>query len=287
MEAIEEYFDEQGLSHFPIVTIPFTKEASMQAREIVQGSKFPQKFLMDRLSVRDFNDFYAASLAWSIPAYRLNFQFDTDPRMLSEVGEYETKRTSTSAVAHELAHSIFYADTDISVEYGADGEIATIYEYHPLSDDRPMVYSRVQAVPDYLPMWIEEAIALHVEGQVALPDVPEGPGMAAEWAEEWGSGQVWLDEQYIVRNPKFQYPLRIGGAVAGQSLDILDARIPGTIQTILDIARGKADAEQFRNDLHAGVGNELYNLMFKPQPYTKWADIYHRIGNLGRVTNES
>lgn len=287
MEAIEEYFDEQGLSHFPIVTIPFTKEASMQAREIVQGSKFPQKFLMDLLSVRDFNDIYAIVGGWSVPAYRLNFQFDTGPRMLPEVGEYETKRASISTIAHELTHSIFYNETDILVEYGANDSIATIYEYRPLSGSYRMMYSSVQTVLDYEPIWIEEAIAVHMDGQVALSDVPEGPGLTTEWAEEWGKGRIWLDEQYIIRNPKFPNPARIPGAVAGQALDMLNDKIPGTIQKIFDIARGKADAEQFRTDLREGVGDESYSLMFKPQPYTKWADIYRRIGNLGRVTNES
>lgn len=288
MEAIETYFNKEDLSHFPLVTVPFTKEASIEARHIAEQARFPQKFLTTKFDEnRDFSVFWASGLGWSIPAYRLNFQFDTGSVTSAELGEDVARRYATGLAAHELAHSIFHREPQVAVTVDDSREIDHIYEYYPLSGKHYLKYAKSQDAPEYLPSWIEEAIAVYVDGQVAKPEIPRGTGTVLE-CEEWGSDVFWLNEHYLVRSPRYpDAPGSIVGAVAGQALESLNVKNPGTIQKIFDIARGKGDADQFRAELRAVVGVELCGLMFDRQPYAIWSDIYQRIGALPRNRSKS
>lgn len=278
---IEAYFDARGLKRHPTITVPYTAEGFAAASAVASETKFPIPFVRKNFSPEtDFGMVARPGTAFCVPAYKLNVITDTSEQCAQLYGEVFTQRILSTTRAHEIAHSVFHADPEIVVENSDCKEAQTIYEVYPLSGMRHPVYS-VAGEYTYVPMWAEEAFAVYVSGDVFKDDMPSGPGHITQF-DPWGSGPIWLDEQYLVRVDEYpDDPGAVCGAVAGQTLEILDQRIPGTIDAMFGIARGETDPKVFREDLKRKIGPQLFELMFTNQPYTTWTSIYSDVHSIG------
>jgi hypothetical protein len=278
---IDTYFDERGLQRHPTITVPYTAEGFAAATAVASETKFPIPFVLENFSPEtDFGVVARPGTAFCVPAYKLNVVTDTSEQCSLLYGEVFTRRILSNIRAHEIAHSVFHANKEIVVEDGDRRPPQTIYEVYPLSGMRHPVYSATGKY-SYVPMWTEEAFAVYVSGDVFKDDIPDGPGHITQF-DPWGAGTFRLDEHYLVRVSEYpDDPGTISGAVAGQTLEILDQRIPGTIDAMFGIARGETDPKAFREDLKRKIGPQLFRLMFTNQPHTVWASIYSNVYSIG------
>lgn len=184
--------------------------------------------------------------------------------------------------AHELAHSVFHAKPEILKSEA--GSQLTLFERYPLSGMVQRIFSSAAKPYQHTPNWVEEAFATHISADVFKGDVSEGSGILTSYAH-FGDGAFFLPEHYLVYSSLF--PGRPGtrvGAIAGYTLEMLNRRVPGTIEGMVGIARGTVDAKIYRSNLQKLVGKQLFGLMFNRHPYTDWTDIYRRVEGMRRTS---
>lgn len=278
---IDAYFDERGLYTHPTIRVPYSPEGFAAALAVASETKFPIPFVRERFSPKtDFEVVNGPGNAFSVPAYKLNVVTDTFKQYSRLCGEVFTQRISSTIRAHEIAHSVFHENPQIVVEDSDGRGVQTIYEVYPLSGMKHPVYSTSDEYT-FLPMWIEEAFAAYVAADVFKDDIPSGSGHVIPLDEAYGPKPFWLDEQYLGRVDEYpDAPGDISGAIAGQTLEILNQRVPGTIDAMFSIARGETDPEAFREDLKQKISPQLFRLMFTNQPFTAWSDIYSDVSSI-------
>jgi len=279
IETTKRYLGEHGLYMHPTVKIPFDAPGFAAARAVATETKYPLPFVYERFPENmNFSQINGHGRAFSTPSYRLNVIQDISERAAETWGEEFANRTASTTFAHEVAHSIFHEHPSIlmTVQHGS----RAIYEQYPLSGMLHRVYDDQKRVRSYMPTWTEEAFAAYVAADIFKAETAGRKGhlMNSKW---FGDDDFWLESQYLAYAPQWpDHPGTIGGAIAGQSLEILDARIPGTIEDMFGIAKDIIDEEQWRTNLRKKIGQKLFGMLFKRHPYTSWTTIHRSIIDL-------
>lgn len=279
-DMIDAYFTDNGLHLSPTVIVPHDKDNYAAARTIALDTTYPLPWLHEKFTEeRAQADPSVGGFSFALPIYGLNFVSDDSEILVAMYGKEIARQTLTVAYAHELAHGAFYEQPKIKVEYGPSGSVSTISEHCPLSGMNHQIFGP-EAASKVVPVWAEEAFAVYVSGQATKPMLTEGEGLTASF-EAFGKGEFHVSEHYVARSPDFpDEPGLIAGAVAGETLELLDAKIPGTIDKMFQVARGEFDSQRFRSELRKQLTPELYDLMFESQPYTTWTDTYRAVQDL-------
>jgi hypothetical protein len=276
--TIDAYFDERGLYSHPVVQLPFTPEGRNAALAVTKETKYPLPFIQNRMEQIKLSDPFATAWAFTSTPYRLNFIFDINDSLNNMCGSDFADRTMSTASAHERGHSVFHSKPTILTATTAL-EQTVIYEYQPLCGVVQRVYDESKPIR-YTPQWIEEAIATYIAGNVFRPEIPKGEGRVFE-PGVFGPDDYWLDEHYLIYSPYWpEWAGFVGGAIAGQTLETLDLKVPGTIDKMFGIAKGTVDSDEFRADLRTKVGSKLFNMMFNRHSYERWAAINNGVINL-------
>lgn len=279
-DMVDAYFADNGLYLSPTVIVPHDEDNYAAARKIALDTTYPLPYLYEKFSgERVQTDPSVGGFSFALPVYGLNFVSDSSETLVAMYGKEVARQTLTVAYAHELAHGVFHEQPKLKVEYSSSGSVSTISEHYPLSDINHQVFGP-EATSKVAPIWEEEAFAVYVSGQATKPMLTEGEGLTVSF-EAFGKKEFHVSEHYVVRSPDFpDGPGLIGGAVAGETLELLDVKIPGTIDKMFQIARGEYDSQQFRSELKSQLSPELYDLMFENQPYTTWTDTYWAVQDL-------
>lgn len=276
-DIIDQWFGDRGLNFFPTILIPNTRRAYEGVREIVGESQYPNSFLPAILRAdTDLTDIARPGAALCSAALRLNVIVDLHEDWSYACGDDAAWHYTNNAQAHEKAHGMFQQDR-LLVATGVGNTVEKILEESSLTGNTRCIYGDENY--RFEPVWIDEAIASYTAGQTLKMEYNLGRSEQPFSSENGGIYTV--AEQYVLRSEDSpDFPGRVGGAIAGQTLENLDAKAPGVIDDIFGVARGEVDAVQFRNDLAARVGPELFKLMFEPRPESTWISIYRRVGHL-------
>lgn len=278
VQVVTDYFKCRGLSYYPTIHVPNTKDGYQAVRAVANKSRFPHAFLLDIFDTQtDFSNFARAGTGLSVPAYKLNFLVDVEDEYGEMCGEDVAWYHTVTTFAHENTHSAIYSESEHIVD-SRGGNIGAIYKTNPLTNVLEQIFG--DETYKYQPLWIEEAAAGYISADVF--HVPlQTPDNYGELIYDEKGPIYALEEQYLLHSSRWpEYPGEIGGALAGQTLQNLNRKVPGTVDGILGIAKGEVNRDRFRYEMKRKIGPELFALMFKPQPYTCWLDINKKVEKL-------
>lgn len=277
---VQQYFDERELYRHPAIAVPRTEEGFAAARAITAETAYPLPFVTSKFSEdNDLNDIYSpGAMGFSVPAYQINFISTMDSLPATCKEDVYTQFRAPNIRVHELAHSVFHADPTILLQEVRGQTV--LYEHYPLSGWDHRIYHSGGEPYSAQPKWAEEAFAVHVAGDYRR--ITETPTRSEfEFRPSGNRGPVFIGGQYCIEFPdETRNYMPLDGAIAGETLDILDGIVPGTVNAMFGIARKEVNPEEFRNELKQKLGPGLFKLMFEEQPQERWLRIYYMVDAL-------
>jgi hypothetical protein len=282
----------------PVVAIPYHVSALEQAMEVTDRHPWRDPFVSGHLtdalgkrraldagqSIYDvgFPTPFASTLLGAV------FVFDDIAVNTREFEDPTFAKVMTGFTgAHEMTHGSLFALDRAS--FAVQGSGVDVTEHIMLG--QPQVVTRLEpgggTAQAYDPAWIDEAVAdwgacavretlwpesmSTVTRRVGMPDVYGKAGAA-----------IVLSPRYLLACTKYPDAPGVIGHLALAGLDALEAKRPGLIALISDVARGHTTVNVLHDALRNGVGTELTAAMIERRPYNTWAAVLDQVQALPR-----
>jgi hypothetical protein len=281
----------------PVVTIPYSVQALENVNSLSEEHVWTDPFTAD--SIEDAykkvckrgegESAYKAGVPYPFWTAVLGIAvvFDDTDLYSLDFGEIYARGNAIDASAHELAHSALAGVT--SKCYHQTGEARVQIHIKEGISQVPQTVTLVpggREVLDYEPTWIDEAAATHGAAEVRCDMYPQSvPKKSEEWvgrgADFYGLARVEIPPKYLVVSGNFPDSPGIAGcAAAGIGMDILAAKRPSLLPSIIALSAGKLAITEFHQDLRDQVGAALYADITECRPYNAWGMILEQILDL-------
>ncbi|HUD07804.1 MAG TPA: hypothetical protein VMQ52_01880 [Candidatus Saccharimonadales bacterium] len=146
--------------------------------------------------------------------------------------------------------------------------------------DAEVIYQKDKPESEYIATWIDEAFACYLAGQYRKQSGATDKSYDFDMSFAYGNGKASLKEHYVFfvnKKANKLYLTHARGAVAGQFLEMLDEKFPGTIDQMLEVARGNLSPAKFHRNMQQILPQKLCQKMFTRQPYDSWMGVYRAI----------